>query len=146
MAHIGGRTIAVIRQGADHDGNAGRSVPFIGNFFVVRAFRRPFAFGNGAFDVFFWDVIGFGLGKGKLQPHIACWIGAAHLDSNGDFTADFRVDLAAQGIGLSFFELYIGPLGVSGHTEFLPTKLCTTRLFYHKALICANRRVPCRHA
>ena len=102
MTHIGSCTIAVIRQSADHNGNAGRTVSFIGNLFVVRSFCRPFAFGDGALDVFFRDVIGFGLGKGQLQAHIARWIGAAHLDSNGDFTADFRVDLAAQGVGLSF--------------------------------------------
>ena len=119
VADFGGRAVAVIREDVDRYCNAGRAVAFVRNFFVVLAFCSAGAFLDRPLNIIFRNVVFFCFLESQFQAHVADRVRAAHTDGDGNFTADFRGDFAADGVVLAFFTLNICPFRMSRHSVFL---------------------------
>ena len=114
MAHLARGTVAVIGHGLNDDGDALRTVAFIGDFFIVLGIAGAERLVDRALDIVIGHVGRFRLGDHSRELGIAARIAAAALlDRNDHLACDLGKGLCALGVGRTLGLLYVVPLGMS---------------------------------
>ena len=120
-AHIADRTVLVVGQALDHDGDAARRIPLVDDLLEDRVAQFAHALLDGAFDVGVRHVDRLRRSQRGTEPRIRIRIGAAHLGGDHDLFGDTGEGLAFDLIGGLFLVLDICPFAVTGHTDTLQT-------------------------
>ena len=108
MAQIAGGTIAVVRQGLHHHGDAVGAVSFIGDAFIIVLLTTLRLF-NDALDVVVRHVQAFCFRNQIAQFAVDCRVRAARFNAYSHLASDFGKNLRALSVSLFFFALDVIP-------------------------------------
>src|SRR5262245_41127936 len=124
MAHFADGTRAIVRGALDHDRRTARSVTFVMDLFILRAFELAGTALHGTLDGIATHVGIEPFVDRRPQSRVVCRIAAAGARSDGDFANDLGKDLAALGVGQPFTKANVFPFGMPGHAPTLLIKMC----------------------
>ena len=102
-AHIGCSAVLVICQCVHDHGDTIGAVPLVGIVLIVDIADITRGLLDSALDRVIGNIVGFCLLNDLGKFVVVGRIRSAFLDSNGDFSADDRKDLALRGIVFLFF-------------------------------------------
>ena len=115
-ADIADGAVVVIGGRFDEDSDTTGAVAFVGGFDVIGGIGSCGLF-DGAFDIVFGHIFGFGFKDGGAQTGIGFRITAAHACGDGNLFDDLGEDSAAFRILYAFSALDIRPLTMSSHEK-----------------------------
>ena len=114
-AHIGHRTVGVVRGGIDQERDAVGAVSFVDHLLVIGGVLLGGTL-DGTLDVLLGHVLGLGVLHQDTQAGIARRIGAPGLDGDLDFLTDLGKHAGHVSPALQFTRLAI--LKCSSHMNF----------------------------
>ena len=89
MAHVCSSTITIIGHHLNSNGNTGRTITFVYDFFICIHVRSTDTFVDSTLNVILRDIIFTSFLQSQFQTHITSWICTTHACCNGNFTTDF---------------------------------------------------------